>query len=360
MKTSPYFIPALLHKPLRIFIGMVLISCLLAGLCFLVDFLDNSFNPIHGHTTEELQKYHQEYEKYTEEVQKYPAEWEKRLEERMAEAVGTKFYTELRSLYTRSPYLLLPPPKAPQLPPEHIIEYERLTWAIGLSACAIILGATLGFYVAGVIFIVQLAEYHKRNVVTWTTASILFTPVLAIIAYLLTCQNSDKLSPKLLQTLPSEVQEFWEMKTGKELKVLQSSPARRQRLEKHWANLAIVAEGLLSNFEKIRLYSDFVVVGNVVDGGTIDLDGLPAPFHFSKSARDDSQRLEKIDGYLTQRLLEHLKKKCHVLSNINDWRELPWSNISDELLEKLSFLAHGGVYKGTTCEWCLQNDLESE
>lgn len=168
------------------------------------------------------------------------------------------------------------------------------------------------------------------------------------------------LSPNLVQTLPPEVQEFWEMKTGKQLKVLQSSPACGQLIEKHWADLTIVAEGLLSNFNKIRLYSDFEVVGNVVDGGSIELDGSPAPFYFSKSARDNSQLLEKIDGYLTQWLLEHLKKKCHVLANINDWRELPWGNISDELLKKLSYVAHGGVYKGTTCEWCLQNDLESE
>lgn len=171
------------------------------------------------------------------------------------------------------------------------------------------------------------------------------------------------LSPNLVQTLPPEVQEFWEMKTGKKLKSLQASSARAQRLDRHWANLTIVAEGLLANFKKIikiRPYGNFEVVGNVVDGGSIELDGSPAPVHFSKSTRDDSQRLEKIDGYLTQRLLEHLEKKCHVLSNINDWKELSWGNISDELLEKLSFVAHGGIYKGTTCKWCLQNDLESE
>ena len=60
--------------------------------------------------------------------------------------------------------------------------YSPYTWA---PIVTIVIGI-IGFYIAGADIIYYDAKRRARNVVAWTTASIVFSPCLAAIAYLLT------------------------------------------------------------------------------------------------------------------------------------------------------------------------------
>jgi hypothetical protein len=126
VKTRRHLVPTLLHWPWWI----LLITAVLVGLFFLIDTFDNTPGiPIYSH---------------------------------------------------HAPYLY---PWETAIPEPQIIGYEmRYTWAFSLSLCV---GLT-GLYMAGALFIAGLAERQHRNLVAWTTAAIVFTPVLASIAYLLT------------------------------------------------------------------------------------------------------------------------------------------------------------------------------
>jgi len=79
------------------------------------------------------------------------------------------------------------------------------------------------------------------------------------------------LPPKLVQTLPPEVQEFWEKETGKELKPLELSPAHEQEpkplelspahereLERHWGDLRKVAERLRDELQPPSTWDSFI------------------------------------------------------------------------------------------------------
>lgn len=126
------------------------------------------------------------------------------------------------------------------------------------------------------------------------------------------------------------------------------------RFAKHRDALAKVADGLLSNFIKIRnAPSDVEIVGDVVEGGSIWLHGEPPPYRFSQSDRENPEKLEKVDGYYAQLLLEHLKQESSLFNDIADWRELTNpEDISDELVSKLTFVSHGGLLDNPTCEMC--------
>jgi hypothetical protein len=160
-------VPALLDWPLRI----LLITAVLIGFFFLIDFVDNTYgSPIYGITTEEWQKYDQEQQKYHQDYQSYieeDKEWH-----------DTYFVTLIGQPKPKEPS----PPLKPQLPLEHFIGYERLTWAFMFSLYT----GIASLYVVGVFFVIQLTKRHERNTVAWITACVLFSPLLAGIAYLLT------------------------------------------------------------------------------------------------------------------------------------------------------------------------------
>lgn len=63
-------------------------------------------------------------------------------------------------------------------------------WAIQLSIFVTI----LGFNLATTDVLRHYVRHHRRNVVSWTTASIVFTPILAGIVYLLTWPKGKKLT----------------------------------------------------------------------------------------------------------------------------------------------------------------------
>lgn len=132
-------------------------------------------------------------------------------------------------------------------------------------------------------------------------------------------------------------------------------PVLAQRRKEHWAEIAEVAAALLSNFSKIRgSYRDAEVLGNVIDGGSIWLGRQPMPSSIPEpmSDRDDSGILEKVDSYIAMRLLEHVKQASSLFNEIEDWRKVTREHISEELMGKLLFVAHGGTFDGTTCLIC--------
>lgn len=63
-------------------------------------------------------------------------------------------------------------------------------WAAGLSIFITI----LGFNLATTDVLRHYVRQHGRNVVSWTTASIVFTPILAGVVYLLTWPKDKKLT----------------------------------------------------------------------------------------------------------------------------------------------------------------------
>ena len=63
-------------------------------------------------------------------------------------------------------------------------------WAAGLSVFVTI----LGFNLATTDVLRHYVRQHKRNVVSWTTSSLVFTPILTTIVYLLTWPKNKKLT----------------------------------------------------------------------------------------------------------------------------------------------------------------------
>jgi predicted membrane protein len=150
-----------LRALLDLFSRILLITAVLIGFFFLIDFIDSTYRSIYGWTAEEDRKYEDNMSKWL-------------------EGRGGDLFLTLQE------EAKLPPAyrwdQRPELPMVHVIGYERFTWAFTWS----IYTGILGLYVVAVFFVVQLAKRHERNVVAWTTAAILFTPVLTVIAYLLT------------------------------------------------------------------------------------------------------------------------------------------------------------------------------
>lgn len=145
--------------------------------------------------------------------------------------------------------------------------------------------------------------------------------------------------------------ELEEIDRGSQIKA-----SKQSDWDRHCSDLAGVACGLSSNFSKLHNFSSFddaEVSGDVVDGGSIWLHGEPPPFHFSMSDRNDPRRLEKVDSYLAPRLLEHVQQKFPpIFGEIKDWRELNRQDVSEELVEKLSYIAYSRDFDGTTCDIC--------
>ena len=75
------------------------------------------------------------------------------------------------------------PSPAPSTP---LVDFNRFNWAPWASAWALI--SLIGFflYVKGIYLIHDHAERNGRNRVRWTTASVVFSPFLAGLIYLLT------------------------------------------------------------------------------------------------------------------------------------------------------------------------------
>ena len=63
-------------------------------------------------------------------------------------------------------------------------------WAAGLS----IFTTILGFNLATTEVLIHYVRQHERNVVSWTTASLVFTPILSSVVYLLTWPKARKLT----------------------------------------------------------------------------------------------------------------------------------------------------------------------
>ena len=63
-------------------------------------------------------------------------------------------------------------------------------WATGLS----IFTTILGFNLATTEVLIHYVRQHERNLVSWATASLVFTPILAGIVYLLTWPKDKKLT----------------------------------------------------------------------------------------------------------------------------------------------------------------------
>jgi len=66
----------------------------------------------------------------------------------------------------------------------------QVGWAAGLSTFVFI----LGFNLATTDVLRHYVRHHGRNVVSWATASIVFTPILAGVVYLLTWPKDKKLT----------------------------------------------------------------------------------------------------------------------------------------------------------------------
>ncbi|MBA7481874.1 hypothetical protein ES707_17352 [subsurface metagenome] len=71
-------------------------------------------------------------------------------------------------------------------PSTPLVDFNRFNWAPWASAWTLI--GLIGFflYVKGIYLIHNHAEHNGRNTVRWTTASILFSPIVAALIYLLT------------------------------------------------------------------------------------------------------------------------------------------------------------------------------
>ena len=63
-------------------------------------------------------------------------------------------------------------------------------WAVGLS----IFTTILGFNLATTEVLIHYVRQHERNLVSWATASLVFTPILAGVVYLLTWPKDRKLT----------------------------------------------------------------------------------------------------------------------------------------------------------------------
>lgn len=125
------------------------------------------------------------------------------------------------------------------------------------------------------------------------------------------------------------------------------------RLKKHRDDLAGVADDLFSNLKKIWSADNTArVVGNAISGGSIWLDGEPPPYHSSQSDREDQGKLEKSDTYFAQLLLEHLKQESSLFNEITDWQQITKEDISEEIMDILTHVAHGGLSDNMTCEMC--------
>lgn len=69
---------------------------------------------------------------------------------------------------------------------------ETIAWADDATAVTVILAAFYIFYIVIPNIVYNNAKRHGRNAVRWTTAFVVFTPVLAGIAYLLTWPKGQK------------------------------------------------------------------------------------------------------------------------------------------------------------------------
>jgi len=72
--------------------------------------------------------------------------------------------------------------------------YSRWRDSGGWAAQLSIFVTILGFNLATTHVLRHYVRHHERNVVSWTTASIVFTPILAGIVYLLTWPRGKKLT----------------------------------------------------------------------------------------------------------------------------------------------------------------------
>lgn len=166
------------------------------------------------------------------------------------------------------------------------------------------------------------------------------------------------MSLELAQTLPPEVQKFYEHKTGRKLiPSREISLANQKELEKHWADFAEVADRLQSNLSKIwdKLSSisggGANLVGNVVDGGFISSATHPGPM-LGVTDRDNPYRLEKTDSYLTQCLLSHLKAEfAEEFKLVTDWRQLNPIDTTECMIQKLTLVSHRRTFEGK-CAIC--------
>ena len=114
---------------------------------------------------------------------------------------------------------------------------------------------------------------------------------------------------------------------------------------KYWEELAEAAKALASNCSKLRGHSG-KVYGNVVDGGQLRSSEYTITVNPELSDRDDATRLEPVDPYLAQNLLINLAAEFPEFSQIKDWRQLTRENVTTEIIEKLSMVAHRRTFKG--------------
>jgi hypothetical protein len=73
---------------------------------------------------------------------------------------------------------------------EKTVVVETIAWADDATAVTVILAVFYIFYIVIPHIVYDNAKRHGRNAVRWTTAFVVFTPVLAGIAYLLTWPKS--------------------------------------------------------------------------------------------------------------------------------------------------------------------------
>jgi hypothetical protein len=99
--------------------------------------------------------------------------------------------------------------------------------------------------------------------------------------------------------------------------------------------------------------SNAKINGNIVEGGSIWTNDEPPPIHFSGTAKEDPTKLEKVDSYFAECLSEHLTGEFpSIFNKIANWTQLTKNDISEELIDTLSFISHGGMSEKYTCKMC--------
>jgi hypothetical protein len=126
------------------------------------------------------------------------------------------------------------------------------------------------------------------------------------------------------------------------------------RYKKHWDELASVAAKLSSNLSKIRShgekYEKIPTTRFVLDGVVLVKNGLGADATIPE--RKNPRILEQINGYLAQCLLTHVKITAKLTDDVKTWEQLPFAEITEQLIEKLTFVANGGSIAKSSCQIC--------
>jgi len=116
----------------------------------------------------------------------------------------------------------------------------------------------------------------------------------------------------------------------------------------HSEELSITAMKIISNLSRYHRnlatdHDSSYEVGDLVYGG-----------HMYEMLTPDSGlsiELPQVDRMLALNLLSHLKDEFPELANITDWAELTNDKITEDFLQRLTYRAHKGNFKGT-CPVC--------